>query len=165
MNYFIIFILIPYFNIKQIGPILAKLISEFEGKRYIFDEGIILVTQIEFYEIYEIPKYNTKYNCAIITNSSLSNINKQNNIELFPYEKINRHINDSDLILYFDSSPEKEINFYDNNGKYLFDNKYSYIKDFIDTIIISKIDNPKEFNINEELNNFILENKPKVKKL
>ena len=154
-----------FFSLKQIGPILAKLISEFEGKNYTFENGNISVTLIDFNEMYMYKEPDKIYNCAIITDSSLSRIDKENDIMLYTNNSINEYIGEGDLVLYLDPYYKEKINFYDEYGKYLIKNKYPYIKDFIDNVIINKINEPEEFDLNNELSKFITENKPKVKKL
>ena len=79
------------------------------------------------------------YNCAIITDSSLSRIDKENDIMLYTNNSINEYIGEGDLVLYLDPYYKEKINFYDEHGKYLIKNKYPYIKEFIDNVIISKI--------------------------
>ena len=69
------------------------------------------------------------------------------------------------VIIWIFYKQKETINFYDEYGKYLIKNKYPYIKDFIDNVIISKINNPGKLDLNNELSKFITENKPKVKKL
>lgn len=154
-----------FFTLKQIGPILAKLISEFEEKNYTFENGNISVTLIDFNEMYMYKEPDKIYNCAIITDSSLSRIDKENDIMLYTNNSINEYIGEGDLVLYLDPYYKEKINFYDEYGKYLIKNKYPYIKDFIDNVIINKINEPEEFDLNNELSKFITENKPKVKKL
>lgn len=154
-----------FFSLKQIGPILAKLISEFEGKNYTFENGNISVTLIDFDEMHMYKEPDKIYNCAIITDSSLSRIDKENDIMLYTNNSINEYIGEGDLVLYLDPYYKEKINFYDEHGKYLIKNKYPYIKDFIDNVIISKINNPGKLDLNNELSKFITENKPKVKKL
>lgn len=154
-----------FFNLKQIGPILAKLISEFEGKNYTFENGNISVTLIDFNEIYMYKEPDKIYNCAIITDSSLSRIDKENDIMLYTNNSIDEYIGEGDLVLYLDPYYKETINFYDEYGKYLIKNKYPYIKDFIDNVIISKINNAGKLDLNNELSKFMTENKPKVKKL
>lgn len=154
-----------FFSLKQIGPILAKLISEFEGKNYTFENGNISVTLIDFNEMYMYKEPDKIYNCAIITDSSLSRIDKENDIMLYTNNSINEYIGEGDLVLYLDPYYKEKINFYDEHGKYLIKNKYPYIKEFIDNVIISKINNPGKLDLNNELSKFITENKPKVKKL
>lgn len=154
-----------FFNLKQIGPILAKLISEFEGKNYTFENGNISVTLIDFNEMHMYKEPDKIYNCAIITDSSLSRIDKENDIMLYTNNSINEYIDEGDLVLYLDPYYKEKINFYDEHGKYLIKNKYPYIKEFIDNVIISKINNPGKLDLNNELSKFITENKPKIKKL
>ena len=154
-----------FFSLKQIGPILAKLISEFEGKNYTFENGNISVTLIDFDEMYIYKEPDKIYNCAIITDSSLSRIDKENDIMLYTNNSIDEYIGEGDLVLYLDPYYKETINFYDEYGKYLIKNKYPYIKDFIDNVIISKINNPGKLDLNNELSKFITENKTKVKKL
>lgn len=154
-----------FFTLKQIGPILAKLISEFKGKNYTFENGNISVTLIDFNEMYMYKEPDKIYNCAIITDSSLSRIDKENDIMLYTNNSINKYIGKGDLVLYLDPYYKEKINFYDEYGEYLIKDKYPYIKDFIDNVIINKINEPEEFDLNNELSKFITENKPKVKKL
>ena len=98
----------------------------------------------------------------IITNHELEEDTFESSIRP---DSIDEYIGEGDLVLYLDPSYKEKINFYDEYGKYLIKNKYPYIKDFIDNVIISKINNPGKLDLNNELSKFITENKPKVKKL
>lgn len=102
--------------------------------------------------------------CGIITNSSILNLNKKE-IKLYPNETIDEYIDSSDIILYCGYNKEKTIALYDISGKYVFDKKYPYVKDFIDILISQKINNKDKFDINDELDKFIFQNSPKKKNL
>lgn len=151
------------FEISVIGPILARLISQFEGKDFAFEHGLIPVKFIEFYEQYKSLKSGYIYYCILITNRSLAEL-KRMDIELFPSESLKKKIAKDDLLLYSGASKENYISFYDENGEYVLDKKYPYVRDFIDTLIVSRMDNPSKFDPSAELDTFIKENKPKVKK-
>lgn len=152
------------FEIEEIGPILAELISRFEGKRFTFEKGLVPVKLIRLYEQYEMPIPGHAYTCALITDKSLSELKKKD-IELYPYEdSLEGAIDKSGLLLYSGITDERYMTFYDINGKYAFDEKYPYIKDFIDTLIVSRIDDPYNFDPNNELSKFVEQRGPKVKK-
>ena len=150
------------FKINTIGPILAKLISIFEGKKYVFERGLVPVKIIEFYEHYEVPKSGCVYDCALITDKSLAELKKKD-IELFPSRTIEDKIEENELLLYCGICNEDHINFYDKNGNYTFSKRYPYVKDFIDTLIVSKMENSNDFDPSVELDTFIKQNRPKVK--
>lgn len=150
------------FKISTIGPILAKLISIFEDKKYVFERGLVPVRIIEFYEHYEVPKNGCVYNCALITDKSLAELKKKD-LELFPSRTIEDKIEENELLLYCGICDEDHINFYDKNGNYTFSKRYPYVKDFIDTLIVSKMENSNDFDPSVELDTFIKQNRPKVK--
>lgn len=151
------------FKINVIGPILARLISEFEGRKYTFERGLVPVTIIEFYENYVTPKSGYMYNCALITDRSLAEL-KRKRIELFPSRTLEDEIAENELLLYSGICNRDYINFYDKNGVYTIGKKYPYVKDFIDTLIVSRMDNSNDFDPNTELDIFIKHEKNKVKK-
>lgn len=153
------------FDINIIGPYIAKLISVFENKNFKFEEGIVNAKDIEFYEQYLYYK-DKVYMCAIITNSSLKYLNEKD-IHIYKYDSIKEYLNSDDILIYFAYSKKDLVEMYDENFKYIFDNKYPYVKEFIDILIYIKYVNGfiTEEQINQELNDFIIKNKEKTKKL
>lgn len=150
------------FKPEELGKALAKLISSFEEKNYYYTEGMINVTILYFEEQY-MESRNDLYMYSLITESPTPYLNK--NITLYENGNMEDTINENDMFLYLSESTKTEFETYDNNGNFLLDKKkYPYIKDFIDYIISKKL-NKESVNINDEVNNYILENKPKVKTL
>ena len=150
------------FNTFEIGLAIAKLLTEFEKKHYIFNEGVVNVTEFDFSDHDKISSKES-YVSAIITTTSIKNLNKKN-IEIPPTKTLYNFIDSSDILLYYNDFKQDFIYFYDEEGRYIFNNKYPYIKDFIDSLILAKIDNMDNFNINNKLKQFIDENKGKSKK-
>ena len=148
-----------------IGPYIARLISVFENKNFKFEEGIVNAKNIEFYEQYLYYK-DKVYMCAIITNSSLKYLNEKD-IHIYKYDSIKEYLNSDDILIYFEYSKKDLVEMYDENFKYIFDNKYPYVKEFIDILIYIKYVNGfiTEEQIDQELNNFIIKNKEKTIKL
>lgn len=151
------------FNIFEIGTVIAKLLTEFEGTAYVFDEGIINTIEFYFYEHDKVSEHKS-YNSAIITTTSINSLNKKN-IEMYPTQTLYNFVSPGDILLYYNDFKQDFIYFYDKDGNYQFYNRYPYIKDFIDSLILNKINSIDNFNINSELKEFIDENKQKVKKI
>lgn len=145
----------------KIGKAIAALISAFEGKEYNYLEGYLVISFIDYDECYA-DAVDATYRAGLITTSN--NFYLKNGVVLYPSDNITDHVNEGDILLYCFSKPIKKIELYDRNGKFLLDEKYPYVKDFIDILITKRMDN-KDFDIDEELNNFISENEQKLKRI
>lgn len=149
------------FDTHEIGKTLATLISAFEEKEYHYVDGPIDVTVLDFDEQYLVSR-DTSYRVGLITASNNFYLNKK--IVLYYPDKIKDKINPDDTLLYCSVDAIAKVSLYDDNGNFNFDERYPYVKDFIDILISNRMNN-KTLDIDNELNSFILENKPKVKKI
>ena len=149
------------FTTYKIGKVIATLISAFEEKEYHYFERPFVISFIDFYEQYPVRE-DVTYRAGLITTSN--NFYLKNGVVLYSRDKITDLLNSRDILLYCLSDPITKITLYDYNGNFLLGEKYPYVKDFIDILISKRMDN-KDFNIDEELNNFIFENKQNLKRV
>lgn len=149
------------FTTYKIGKVIATLISAFEEKEYHYFERPFVISFIDFYEQYPVRE-DVTYRAGIITTSN--NFYLKNGVVLYSRDKITDLLNSRDILLYCLSDPITKITLYDYNGNFLLGEKYPYVKDFIDILISKRMDN-KDFNIDEELNNFIFESKQNLKRV
>ena len=149
------------FTTDKIGKVIAALISAFEEKEYRYFERPFVISFIDFEEQYPVREDIT-YRAGLITTSNTFYL--KNGVILYPSDKIADLLNRGDILLYCLSDPIVKITLYDYNGNFLLGEKYPYVKDFIDILISKRMDN-KDFNIDEELDNFIFENKQKLKRV
>lgn len=149
------------FTTDKIGKVIATLISAFEEKEYHYFERPFVISFIDFYEQYPVRE-DVTYRAGLITTSN--NFYLKNGVVLYSRDKITDLLNSRDILLYCLSDPITKITLYDYNGNFLLGEKYPYVKDFIDILISKRMDN-KDFNIDEELSNFIFENKQNLKRV
>lgn len=143
------------FAVSTIGPVLAKLISTYEGEDYQFKKGFVTINKADSSSGYYAFGFNYSYS-AVLANSSMESFDKRK-IFFSPRDRIENYIEKS-LFLHFDVQTQEEVNFYNAEGHFLYNGQYSYIKDFIDCLISKRMSKKQELNIDEELNSFLKSN-------
>lgn len=141
-----------YFDVKNIGNVIASLIGTFEGSNYIYQETDYYTTEVEVLAFDKQETKVTKHPRIIIAEDSRLNWYSDDK-----GESLNSIVRNGLAIVLADDTDDMKIPFYRaNNSTHILEqcirfDRFSYVKDFIDALISYKIEHSLKDIPSEEI--------------